>query len=145
MSRSGRWPAVRKLAWNRDRKARAVCHICKQPIDYSLAASSCPDAWEPDHVIPVSKRPDLELDLNNIKASHMRCNRDIDRLTDIKKEVLESINRVLLPEYIAILTDRYVNCMTLERIAEEYEVSYRTVCVRLGQALQIFRTENNMT
>lgn len=75
MSRSGRWPVVRKLAWNRDRKARAVCHICKQPIDYSLPASSCPDAWEPDHILPVSKRPDLELDLNNIKASHMRCNR----------------------------------------------------------------------
>ena len=75
MSRSGRWPMLRRLAWDRDRKARAVCHICGQPIDYSLPASSCPDAWEPDHIIPVSKRPELELDLNNIKASHMRCNR----------------------------------------------------------------------
>lgn len=83
--------------------------------------------------------------IDKITDLETEINRDIDRLTDIKKEVLESINRVLLPEYIAILTDRYVNCMTLERIAEEYEVSYRTVCVRLGQALQIFRTENNMT
>lgn len=88
-----------------------------------------------DPMRTIDKITDLETEIN----------RDIDRLTDIKKEVLESINRVLLPEYIAILTDRYVNCMTLERIAEEYEVSYRTVCVRLGQALQIFRTENNMT
>ena len=63
------------MAWNRDRKARAVCHICRQPIDYSLEPSSAPNAWEPDHILPVSKRPDLELDLNNIKASHMRCNR----------------------------------------------------------------------
>lgn len=73
--RSSRWPYIRRVAWDRDRRARAVCHICRQPIDYTLEPSSCPLAWEPDHVIPVSKRPDLELDLNNILASHQRCNR----------------------------------------------------------------------
>lgn len=74
-SRSGRWPVVRRMAWDRDRKARAVCHICGQPIDYYLEPSSAPNSWEPDHLIPVAKRPDLELDLKNIAASHMRCNR----------------------------------------------------------------------
>ena len=74
-NRSNRWPYVRKLAWERDRKARAPCHICGMPIDYLSEPSSLPDAWEPDHVIPVSKRPDLELDLTNILASHKRCNR----------------------------------------------------------------------
>lgn len=74
-SRSGRWPYVRRMAWDRDRKLRAVCHICGQPIDYSLQPSSADNSWEPDHVIPVSMRPDLELDLNNIKSSHKRCNR----------------------------------------------------------------------
>ena len=75
MGRSSRWPYVRKQAWDRDRKARAVCHICGQPIDYSVRPSSEPWAWEPDHVLPVSQHPELELDLNNIKASHMECNR----------------------------------------------------------------------
>lgn len=75
MSRSGRWPYVRRMAWDRDRKHRAACHICGQPINYFLQPSSCDDAWEPDHVIPVAMAPDLELDLNNIKASHRRCNR----------------------------------------------------------------------
>ena len=75
MSRAGRWPYVRRLAWDRDRKNRAVCHICGQPINYFLEPSSCDDAWEPDHIIPVAKAPELELDLNNIKASHRRCNR----------------------------------------------------------------------
>ncbi len=74
-SRSGRWPAVRKLAWDRDRAARAVCHICGQPIDYHLEPSSLPDSWEPDHLIPVARAPELELDLSNIAPSHMRCNR----------------------------------------------------------------------
>jgi len=75
-SRSGRWPVIRKMAWDRDRKARAPCHICGQRINYHLQPSSAPDSWEPDHVLPVSKAPELELDLNNILASHMRCNRN---------------------------------------------------------------------
>ena len=75
MGRASRWPYVRKQAWNRDRKARAVCHICGQPIDYTIPPSSAPEAWEPDHILPVSQYPDLELDLKNIKASHRQCNR----------------------------------------------------------------------
>lgn len=75
MSRSGRWPYVRRLAWDRDRKARSVCHICGQQINYFLKPSSCEDAWEPDHIIPVAKAPELELDLKNIAPAHKRCNR----------------------------------------------------------------------
>ena len=73
--RSSRWKRIRRLAWDRDRKSRGVCHICGQPIDYSLQPSSGPNAWEPDHLVPVSKAPDLELDLANIAPSHARCNR----------------------------------------------------------------------
>ena len=75
MGRSTRWPYVRRMAWDRDRKARALCWICGQPIDYTLEPSSADTSWEPDHVQPVHMRPDLELDLNNIKASHRACNR----------------------------------------------------------------------
>lgn len=74
--RSGsKWRRVRQMAWNRDRRARAVCHICGEPIDYSLEPSSAPLSWEPDHLIPFVKAPELELDLANIAASHKRCNR----------------------------------------------------------------------
>lgn len=75
-SRAGAWNRVRLMAWNRDRKVKAPCHICGQPINYHLEPSSTPLAWEPDHIFPVSKRPDLELDLSNIKASHKECNRN---------------------------------------------------------------------
>lgn len=74
-NRSSRWKYVRGMAWNRDRGARAVCHICGQPIDYLIPPSSGPEAWEPDHVLPVHLYPEHELDLLNIKASHRRCNR----------------------------------------------------------------------
>ena len=73
--RSARWERVRQLAWDRDRHSRAPCHICGEPIDYSIPASGAPLAWEPDHLMPFSKAPELELDLTNIAASHMRCNR----------------------------------------------------------------------
>ena len=73
--RSGRWPRIRQLAWNRDRKAKAPCHICGEKIDYTLEPSSAPLAWEPDHLVPFKNAPELELDLNNIAASHTRCNR----------------------------------------------------------------------
>lgn len=72
---TSKWQRVRRLAWDRDRKARAVCHICGEPIDYSLPASSAPRAWEPDHLVPYAKNPNLELDLCNIGASHKECNR----------------------------------------------------------------------
>ncbi len=75
-NRSGkRWERIRRLAWDRDRKNRAPCHICGERIDYNIQPSSAPLAWEPDHIIPYAKAPELELDLNNIAASHMRCNR----------------------------------------------------------------------
>lgn len=74
-SRSGRWPMVRKLAWDRDRKVKAPCHICGQPINYHLEPSTVPDSWEPDHLVPVCKDKSLELDLTNILPSHRRCNR----------------------------------------------------------------------
>lgn len=72
---TSKWQRIRRLAWDRDRRARAVCHICKQPIDYSLKPSSAPMSWEPDHLQPYSKAPELELDLLNIGPSHKQCNR----------------------------------------------------------------------
>lgn len=70
-----RWLDIRARAFRRDRAAGAVCWICGQPIDYSLGISTCADAWEADHYLDVSRHPELEYDLGNIKASHMHCNR----------------------------------------------------------------------
>lgn len=65
---------IRPMAFARDKKANAVCWICGQPIDYFLKPSSAPNAWEGDHVVPLSRGGE-ELDMNNIRASHVRCNR----------------------------------------------------------------------
>ena len=73
--RSSRWEYVRRMAWNRDRGCHSPCHICGEAIDYTVKPSTLPLSWEPDHIVPFSKSPELELDLNNIAPSHMRCNR----------------------------------------------------------------------
>ena len=62
------WRRVRKQCFERDLRTNAPCHICGQEIDYTAKHGS-PDAWEPDHVIPRSKRPDLIYDMANIKAN----------------------------------------------------------------------------
>ena len=75
-----RWLVVRRQAYERDRAANAGCWICEEEgrdptIDYSLGYSTCPDAYEADHYVPVSDHPELEYDLANLRASHQRCNR----------------------------------------------------------------------
>lgn len=76
MSRDSRWKYVRAACWERDRKAHAVCAICSQPIDYMLVPSSCDMAWEPDHIVPVSKDKSKELDMSNVRPTHRKCNRN---------------------------------------------------------------------
>ena len=72
---SARWIRTRRNAFERDRAAEAACWICGQPIDYSLGISTCDEAWEGDHYLPVSRHPELEYDVTNVRASHRSCNR----------------------------------------------------------------------
>lgn len=81
--RSAQWQTVRRQAFERDRKANAPCALCGKSIDYSLGMSTRggkdynPEAYEPDHIIPVGteKGKLLELDLANIQPTHASCNR----------------------------------------------------------------------
>lgn len=72
-------------------------------------------------------------------------NSEVDRLVDLKAEIHEKIEKVYNPQFIALLTDKYINGFTLEQIAERMDKSYETVRGWHGQALQIFRRENNMS
>ena len=59
-------------------------------------------------------------------------------------EVSKSIECVCNPIFIAVLTDRYINGLTLEQVAEKMNKGERTVKVWHGQALQVFRKETGM-
>ena len=82
---------------------------------------------------------DRIIDLSN------EINSEIDRLVALKAEARERISRVYSQKFISLLTDIYINGVTLEQEAEKLEVNYRTVCRWHGQALQVFRKENGMT
>ena len=82
---------------------------------------------------------DKIIDLNK------EINSEIDRLIDLKAEARAKINRVYNNKLVSLLTNLYINGYTFEQTAENLDVNYRTVCRWHGQALQIFRKENNMT
>lgn len=82
--------------------------------------------------------------VDKIIALQETINEEIDRLVDLKAEMREKIARVYNPQLIAVLTDKYINAFTLEQIAERMDKSYETIRGWHGEALQIFRRENNM-
>lgn len=57
----------------RIRRTGAACGICGEPIDYTLPYLH-PREFVVDHIIPLSKRPDLDV-LSNKQAAHRDCNR----------------------------------------------------------------------
>ncbi|RRD61642.1 HNH endonuclease [Leucobacter sp. OH1287] len=49
------------------------CWLCEQPIDYNLPARH-PEAFELDHINPVTSHPEQANNPNNFKPSHRLCN-----------------------------------------------------------------------
>lgn len=82
---------------------------------------------------------DRIIDLSN------EINSEIDKLIDLKAEAREKISRVYNKKFISLLTDIYINGITLEQEAEKMGKSCETIKNWHGQALQIFRKENGMT
>lgn len=82
---------------------------------------------------------DKIIELNNI------INAEIDRLVDLKADAHTKIEKVCNEKFISLLTDIYINGYTFEQVAEKADKTYMTICRWHGQALNIFRKENNMT
>lgn len=69
------WRRLRLQCFRRDKAANAPCALCGDPIDYTLKPSSCRDAWEPDHKLPIDTHPQFAEVPENIQPAHLRCNR----------------------------------------------------------------------
>jgi hypothetical protein len=50
-----------------------VCHLCGQAIPEGKHWLD-PLAYQADHILTVSERPDLAFELSNLRPSHRRCN-----------------------------------------------------------------------
>lgn len=82
---------------------------------------------------------DKIIELDNV------INAEIDRLVDLKADAHTKIEKVCNEKFVSLLTDVYINGFTLERVAERMNKSYETIRGWHGEALQVFRKENNMT
>lgn len=66
----GNW---RRLTANQ-RAKHQPCHICQQPIDYTLTYPN-EDSFSVDHIKPRSTHPQLAEEPTNLASSHLRCNK----------------------------------------------------------------------
>ena len=58
----------------RCRAANLPCALCGDVIDYALPHTS-PQAFQSDHRIPVSVRPDMAYMPSNLQPAHASCNK----------------------------------------------------------------------
>ena len=113
-----------------DRLKRDMCSIKGVTYDGDKVQGGITDSM---------KIVDKIIELNNL------INAEIDKLVDLKAEAHQKIEKVCNEKFISLLTDIYINGYTFEQIAERMNITDKTVCRWHGQALQLFRKENNMT
>ena len=112
-----------------DRLKRDMCSIRGISYDKDKVQGGITDSM---------KIVDKIIELNNV------INAEIDRLVDLKADAHNKIEKVCNEKFISLLTDIYINGYTLEQVAERMDKSYETIRGWHGEALQIFRKENNM-
>ena len=113
-----------------DRLKRDMCGIKGVTYDGDKVQGGISDSM---------KIVDKIIELNNI------INAEIDRLVDLKADAHTKIEKVCNEKFISLLTDIYINGYTFEQIADRMNITDKTVCRWHGQALQLFRKENNMS
>ncbi|MBE5453493.1 hypothetical protein E3G52_000357 [Mycobacteroides abscessus] len=59
---------------NDDGTVGAPCWLCHRAIDYTITDPYHPDVFNADHATPVKERPELAMDVNNLRPSHRDCN-----------------------------------------------------------------------
>jgi len=69
---------------------------------------------------------------------------DIDRLVDIKRDIMNAIKSVEQAEYNLLLELRYLNYMTWEEIAEMMNYSWRNVHYVHGKALAAVKLDSDL-
>lgn len=69
-----RWRRLKDRFKQDCRNRRAVCYLCRNPIDYDLVGQSR-WAFEADHYHPVHTHPHMAYDYTNLRPSHSCCNR----------------------------------------------------------------------
>ena len=108
---------LRQVERLRDLSTRATASIHAERVSGTKERSPMENA--------VVKLIDLEHDIN----------KDIDRLVDLKREIMKFVEELENPDYKLLLESRYLNLMTWEPIAEMMGYSVRQILRIHGKAL----------
>lgn len=109
-----------------------------------LKASCVPSVAIAERVMSSHDNNSSNKTIDKIVDMQHEINAEIDELVDLKAEIRAKIANVYNLTYISVLTNLYINCLTIEKTAEKMNSDRRTVCRWHGQALQVFRKENKM-
>ena len=101
-------------------------------------------AYDKDKVQTSNSSDSMKIVDKIIELSN-EINHEIDRLVDLKAEAHDKIEKVCNRKFISLLTDIYINGYTFEQVAERMNIAEKTICRWHGQALKIFRKENDMS
>ena len=107
---------LEQLSDLRDTTTKATAVMNDTPVSHTRNVHSLQDT--------IAKIVDMEHELD----------RDIDALVDLKRDMTRLIKAVQNPQYQLILEMRYLTGWSVERIAEEAEVSATTVKTWLRDA-----------
>lgn len=90
----------------------------------------------PDRIMSSGEQDKIAAIVGKIVDMETEVNTDIDRLQEVKRQVEEVIASVPEVKQQQVLTLRYINGETWERIAVDLGRSYQWVCELHGRALQ---------
>lgn len=98
-------------------------------------------SFQAERISGTRQHSPMESSLVKVIDLEYEINDDIDRLVDLKREIIEVVNSVQPAECQLVLEMRYLSFMTWEEIADRMNYSYRQIHRIHGQALSNIRID----
>ena len=104
-------------------------------------AMKATSSFQAERISGTKQHSPMESSLVKVIDLEYEIDADIDRLVDLKREIIEVVNSVQHPECQLVLELRYLSYMNWEEIAERMNYSYRQIHRIHGQALSNIRID----
>ena len=121
-----------KRAWNVDQRINSKLHQLDSLKDMATKATSTLGTEPVSGTRNVQRMADT---IDNIVALENEINDDIDRLVDLKRDVIKTISKVQDTNCLTLLELRYLSFKSWDDIAAERNYTYRWVHIMHSKAL----------
>jgi len=119
-------------------RARAIDKELSALLDArDMAMTRCLSVTSRPQEIKISEQTESRRETSRIAYLRLQelIDSKIDELCNIKREILEAIQAMLDGVCRTLLIERYINCKTLEQVAETVNYSYMQICRLHDKAL----------